>query len=111
MFRIGAGYFFGPGQTEDQIQPIDSDRASANLSSGASLAYPIIPSVVLAGFTATNHPNYQPRAYPPDEYTLPEKILSYTASVQQQLPGNAVLTVAYVAARDATCFCARGPTG
>jgi len=103
VFRIGAGYFFGPGQTEDQIQPIDSDRASANLS-GAGIAYPIIPSVVLAGFTATNHPNYQPRAYPPDEYTLPEKILSYTASVQQQLPGNAILTVAYVGSQGRNLF-------
>ncbi len=103
VFRIGAGYFFGPGQTEDQIQPIDSDRASANLS-GGGIAYPIIPSVVLAGFTATNHPNYQPRAYPPDEYTLPEKILSYTASVQQQLPGNAILTVAYVGSQGRNLF-------
>ncbi len=101
VFRIGAGYFYGPGQTEDQIQPIDSDRASANLSSGA---FPIIPSQVLAGFTATNHPNYQPRAYPPDEYTLPEKILSYTASVQQQLPGNAILTVAYVGSQGRNLF-------
>ena len=102
VFRIGAGYFFGPGQTEDQIQPIDSDRASANLS-GAGLAYPIIPSQVLAGFTATNHPGYQPRAYAPD-YTLPEKILSYTASVQQQLPGNAILTVAYVGSQGRNLF-------
>ena len=49
-------------------------------------------------------PNYQPRAYPPDEYTLPEKILSYTASVQQQLPGNAVLTVAYVGSQGRNLF-------
>src|SRR5205807_1090860 len=32
VLRVGAGYFYGPGQTEDQIQPIDSDRASANQS-------------------------------------------------------------------------------
>ncbi len=102
VFRIGAGYFFGPGQTEDQIQPIDSDRASANLT-GAGIAYPIIPAQVLAGFTATNHPGYQPRGYAPD-YTLPEKILSYTASVQQQLPGNAILTVAYVGSQGRNLF-------
>jgi hypothetical protein len=103
VLRIGAGYYFGPGQTEDQIQPIDSDRASANLS-GTGIAYPIIPSQVLAGFTATNHPNYQPRAYPPDEYTLPEKVLSYTASVQQELPGNSILTVAYVGSQGRNLF-------
>jgi hypothetical protein len=103
VLRIGAGYYYGPGQTEDQIQPIDSDRASANLS-GAGIAYPIVPSQVLSGFTAANHPNYQPRAYPPDEYTLPEKILSYTASVQQQLPANAILTVAYVGSQGRNLF-------
>lgn len=100
VFRVGGGYFFGPGQTEDQIQPIDSDRASVSLTSGA---FPIIPSQVLAGFTATNHPGYQPRGYAPG-YTLPEKILSYTASVQQQLPGNAVLTVAYVGSQGRNLF-------
>ena len=102
VFRIGAGYYYGPGQTEDQIQPIDSDRASANLS-GTGIAYPIIPSQVLAGFTATNHPSYQPRGYAPT-YTLPEKVFSFTASVQQQLPGNAVLTVAYVGSQGRNLF-------
>ena len=102
VLRIGAGYFFGPGQTEDQIQPIDSDRASASLS--GNIAYPIIPSQVLAGFTATNHPNYQPRAYPPDEYKIPEKILSYTASIQQQLPSNIILTMGYVGSQGRNLF-------
>ena len=26
VFRIGAGYYYGPGQTEDQIQPAANDR-------------------------------------------------------------------------------------
>lgn len=102
VFRIGAGYFFGPGQTEDQIQPIDSDRASVNLST-PGIAYPIVPSAVLAGFDPNNLRNFQPRAYAPG-YTLPEKILSYTASIQQQLPGNAVLTVAYVGSQGRNLF-------
>ena len=102
VFRIGAGYFFGPGQTEDQIQPIDSDRASVNLAP-PGIAYPIIPSVALGGFDVNNLRNFQPRAYAPG-YTLPEKILSYTASIQQQLPGNAVLTVAYVGSQGRNLF-------
>jgi hypothetical protein len=102
VFRIGAGYYYGPGQTEDQVQPIDSDRASRTLT-GAGLAWPVIPSQVLADFTATNHPGYQPRGYSPD-YRIPERILSYTASVQQQLPGNAVLTVAYVGSQGRNLF-------
>ena len=102
VFRIGAGYYYGPGQTEDQLQPIDSDRASVTLT-GAGLAWPVNPLQVLSTFTATNHPGYQPRGYSPD-YTLPEKILSYTASIQQQLPGNAVLTVAYVGSQGRNLF-------
>ena len=31
VFRIGGGYYFGPGQTEDQVQPIESDRVSRTL--------------------------------------------------------------------------------
>jgi hypothetical protein len=59
---------------------------------------------VLAGFNITDpNLNYQPRAYAPN-YTLPEKILSYTASWQQQLPGNAVLTVAYVGSQGRNLF-------
>ena len=101
VFRIGAGYYYGPGQTEDQLQPIDSDRASVTLTN--NIVWPIIPSQALAGFTATNHPGYQPRGYGPN-YTLPEKILSYTASIQQQLPGSAILTVAYVGSQGRNLF-------
>ena len=102
MFRVGGGYNFGPGQTEDQVQPIDSDRASRTLTS--NIAWPIIPSQVLAGYNI-NDPNlgYQPRAYG-SGYTLPEKVLSYTASVQQELPGNAILTVAYVGSQGRNLF-------
>lgn len=102
VLRIGAGYYYGPGQTEDQVQPIDSDRASRTLTS--NIAYPIIPASVLASFNP-NDPNlgYQPRAYA-SGYTLPEKVLSYTASVQQALPGGAVLTVAYVGSQGRNLF-------
>ena len=102
VLRVGAGYFFGPGQTEDQVQPIDSDRASRTLTS--SIAFPIIPAQVLAGFDVNNLSGFQPRAYALNEYTLPEKVLSYTASVQQQLPGNAILTVAFVGSQGRNLF-------
>ncbi|MEI9814099.1 MAG: hypothetical protein WDO18_16290 [Acidobacteriota bacterium] len=61
VFRVGAGYYYGPGQTEDQVQPIDSDRASRTLTS--NIAFPIIPSQVLAGFDPNNLNGYQPRGY------------------------------------------------
>ena len=102
VVRIGAGYYFGPGQTEDQIQPIDSDRASRTLTS--NIAWPVNPSQVLGGYNI-NDPNlgYQPRAYG-SGYQIPEKILSYTASIQEALPWNAVLTVAYVGSQGRNLF-------
>ena len=52
-----------------------------------------------------NDPNlgFQPRAYGVG-YGIPERILSYTASVQQALPGNALITVAYVGSQGRNLF-------
>jgi hypothetical protein len=104
VFRIGAGYYFGPGQTEDQLQPEANDRIGTTISSGSLLAYPFDTAVAFSNYNI-NNPNlqYQPRAYAPG-YRIPERVLSYTASVQQQLPGNAVLTVAYVGSQGRNLF-------
>ena len=101
VFRIGAGYYYGPGQTEDQVQPIDSDRASRTLT---NTAWPIVPAQVLAGYDI-NSPTlgYQPRAYA-SNYKIPEKILSYTASWQQELPSHTILTVAFVGSQGRNLF-------
>ncbi len=101
VFRVGGGYYFGPGQTEDQVQPIESDRISRTLR---NVQYPIVPAEIVQSYNI-NDPNlgFQPRAYAPG-YTLPEKILSYTASVQQELPGGTVLTVAYVGSQGRNLF-------
>ncbi len=102
VFRIGSGYYYGPGQTEDQIQPIESDRVSRTLAAGT--VYPINPAQIIGSYNI-NDPKlgYQPRAYAPG-YTLPEKVLSYTFSVQQKIPGDAVLTVAYVGSQGRNLF-------
>jgi hypothetical protein len=104
VFRIGAGYYYGPGQTEDQIQPIESDRVSTTLT-GAAAVFPIVPANIIAGYNI-NDPNlnFQPRAYSTTGYRLPEKILSYTASWQQALPSNVLLTVAYVGSQGRNLF-------
>ncbi|MEO7652886.1 MAG: hypothetical protein ABIZ80_20685, partial [Bryobacteraceae bacterium] len=101
-FRIGAGYYYGPGQTEDLIQPFESDRVSTTLPAGS--AYPINPAAIIAGYDI-NSPTlgFQPRAFAPG-YKIPEKILSYTASVQQRLPFDSVLTVAYVGSQGRNLF-------
>lgn len=110
VFRGGFGIFYGPGQTEDQIQPIESDRISSTVSSGA---------LITAGFsgntsadiativdTFNNNPanrSYQPRAYS-REYKIPEQIFQYTASYQQEWAYKLVSTVAYVGSQGRNLF-------
>ncbi len=105
IVRAGFGLFVGPGQTEDQIQPAaDSDRVSTTLSSGPFLAYPIDPAIATANFV--NNPNtrsYQPRAFAND-YTIPERVWQYTASVQQELGARTAVTAAYVGAQGRNLF-------
>ena len=97
VLRGGFGIFVGPGQTEDQIQPIESERISTTLSAGSpGAAYPVDPNITRANFI--NNPNnrsFQPRAYA-NEYSLPERVYQYTASVQREFAGNFAATVAYV---------------
>ena len=47
VLRGGFGIYYGPGQTEDQIQPIESNRISSTLSGGA---FPQDPNVIAAAF-------------------------------------------------------------
>ena len=93
VLKGGFGMFVGPGQTEDQIQPVESERISTTISGGA---YPADPAAIRVNFTdkPTNR-SYQPRAYSND-YTLPERHYQYTAAVQQKLGGGMSASVAYV---------------
>src|SRR5262249_826182 len=104
VFRGGFGIFYGPGQAEDQIQPIESHRVSSNLTSnpvfpgGPALAFPLDTAAAVAFFNNpanVNTRSFQPRAYAPD-YTIPEKVYQYTFSYQQELFHDTVLTAAYV---------------
>jgi hypothetical protein len=104
VFRGGVGVFVGPGQTEDQIQPIEAERISTTVSSGALNAFPVDPAAIRLNFTnVPNNRSYQPRAYA-NEYTLPEKVYEYTASVQQELAGRMAATVAYVGSQGRNLF-------
>jgi hypothetical protein len=101
VLRGGFGLVVGPGQTEDQIQPIESDRVSSTISAGT---YPIDTNTVVANFQ--NNPNnrsYQPRAYSPD-YKIPERVWQYTVSVQRELPGGFNATAAYVGSQGRNLF-------
>ena len=112
LFRGGFGLFYGPGQTEDQIQPIESDRVSSTFTAnpifpgGPALAFPLNTSAAVAFFNDPANVNirsYQPRAYSPD-YKIPEKVYQYTFSVQQELFSGTVLTAAYVGSQGRNLF-------
>jgi hypothetical protein len=101
VLRIGAGYYYGPGQAEDLVQPIDSDRVTVTQT--VNVAFPVDSQAIVSAFDPENLKNFAPRVYAPG-YTLPEKVLSYTASVQQKLPFDAVLTAAYVGSQGRNLF-------
>ena len=104
VLRAGIGIFVGPGQTEDQIQPIEAERISTTLSSGPLLAYPIDPAAIRLNFTTNpNNRAYQPRAYAND-YTLPEKVYQYTASIQREIGGGMAASAAYVGSQGRNLF-------
>ena len=101
VFRSGFGIFVGPGQTEDQIQPVESDRISSTLS---NVSFPIDQSALVAAFTGNpNNRSFQPRAYAND-YSIPERVYQYTASVQQELPAHLAATAAYVGSQGRNLF-------
>src|SRR5215213_8810570 len=111
VLRGGFGIFYGPGQTEDQIQPIESDRISSTFTSNPvnasqPLRFPLDSSVAVAFFNNpanVNTRSYQPRAYSPD-YRIPEKVYQYTFSLQQELFSGTVLTAAYVGSQGRNLF-------
>src|SRR6185295_876068 len=47
VIRGGVGLFYGPGQTEDLLQPIESDRVSSTLSNSS---FPQDPATLTANF-------------------------------------------------------------
>lgn len=104
VIRGGFGIYYGPGQTEDQIQPIESDRISSTITSGSLLAFPANIQGIVDNFN--NNPNnrsFQPRAYSSD-YKVPERVYQYTVSWQQELPYKITSTVAYVGSQGRNLF-------
>ena len=98
MVRGGFGLFYGPGQFEDRIQPIENyiERRRAQTADvpNNGLAYP---------FTGINLGNLLSiRGYThhrPDEYNV-----QYGASVSRELPGEINLTVGYTGSQGKDMF-------
>lgn len=103
VLRGGVGIYYGPGQTEDQIQPIESNRVSST-ASNVNNAFPQDPAVIAAAFLSNqNNRAYQPRAYAND-YKIPEKVYQYSFSWQQELPGKLTLSTAFVGSQGRNLF-------
>ncbi|MFQ3581007.1 carboxypeptidase regulatory-like domain-containing protein [Chloracidobacterium validum] len=101
VFRLGGGLFFGPGQFEDLIQPIESNvyRASQNLAEGIS------PTTVgLVSNTSVPVGSFTPRVYDLGGYRVPERVAQYGFSIQREVPGKTVLTVGYVGSQGRHLF-------
>lgn len=105
LLRGGFGIYYGPGQTEDQIQPIESDRVAATFSGADPRnVFPLDPAAATAFFNITpNNRSYQPRAYAPD-YRIPEKVYQYGFSWQQELPGKVSFTAGFVGSEGRNLF-------
>ncbi|MGB9178996.1 MAG: carboxypeptidase regulatory-like domain-containing protein [Pyrinomonadaceae bacterium] len=104
VLRGGFGIYYGPGQTEDQIQPIESDRVSSTFTSGALNVFPLDTAAATAFFNSNpNTRSYQPRAYSSD-YKIPEKVYQYSFSIQQELPYKMVLTAGFVGSEGRNLF-------
>ncbi len=98
--RGGFGIFYGPGQTEDLLQPIESDLINTVFSG----SFPIDVATVRSNFI--NNPTnrqFAPRAYSPD-YSVPERVYQYSFSVQQELPGKLVASAAFVGSQGRNLF-------
>jgi hypothetical protein len=91
-----------PGQTEDQIQPVESDRISSTLSSGA---LPRRSDVLVATSSTTRTTGrYQPRAYA-NEYYDSRTFYQYNrVSAARASGASCPLPPRMSAARDAICF-------
>ena len=88
VIRIGAGVYYGPGQYEDLIQPIESD---VNRFTLGSQRYP----ANLAALTSGTLPPQAPRAYDVNGYRVPERNIQFGVNIQQVLPFEFVGQVGY----------------
>ncbi len=83
MIRAGGGLYYGPGQFEDLIQPIESDvyRSTTSFTNGIDAN-----TVNVKPSTANPVVNFAPRAYDTKGYNVLERIGQYGPSIQQSFP-------------------------
>jgi hypothetical protein len=96
VVRGGYGWFYGPGQLEDRIQPIENyiERRRVTAAELPTLTYPIAENdyrnvLSIRGYTHDR----------PDEYSI-----QYGASFSRELPSAINLTVAYTGSQGRDMF-------
>ena len=96
--RAGYGHFYGPGQFEDRIQPIENfierRRVQSTDVPGGALAYPVDPAIYRNLLSVRGYTHERP-----DEYNV-----QYGASISRELPGAMNLTVGYTGSRGRDMF-------
>ena len=98
VFRTGFGLFYGPGQFEDRIQPIENAIERRRLGAADlpnnGLAYPVSAASYLNALSIRGYTHSRP-----DEYNM-----QYGASLSRELPGEINLTVGYTGSRGKDMF-------
>jgi hypothetical protein len=96
--RAGFGLFYGPGQFEDRIQPIENyiERRRVQQADIANngLAYPVSPAVYQNILSIRGYTHERP-----DEYNM-----QYGVSLSRELPGAVNLTVGYTGSKGKDMF-------
>jgi hypothetical protein len=94
--RAGYGHFYGPGQFEDRIQPIENyiERRRVQSADVAVLAYPVDPAVYRNLLSVRGYSHERP-----DEYNV-----QYGVSVERELPTGINLSVGYTGSRGKDMF-------
>jgi len=98
VIRSGFGIFYGPGQLEDRIQPIENAierrRVQASDVAANALAYPVSPEVLRNLLSIRGYTHHYPVEYN----------MQYGVSVQRELPGSVNLTVGYTGSQGRDMF-------
>jgi hypothetical protein len=98
VVRGGFGLFYGPGQFEDRIQPIENwierRRVQAADIPANGLAFPVDPAVYRNLLSVRGYTHHRP-----DEYNM-----QYGVSVSRELPGEVNLTVGYTGSKGKDMF-------
>ena len=96
--RAGFGLFYGPGQFEDRIQPIENyierRRVQAADIPNDGLAYPFDQSTYRNLLSVRGYTHHRP-----DEYNI-----QYGLSVSRELPGAVNLTIGYTGSKGKDMF-------